>query len=125
MKSFAVLALIALVASCRLDTFFGGSGGGAPPVAGPPADLRFTIKDPTNPAAYPITSQTFALVYQDPCKAGLSSGKAKALKTFLDYGLGAGQSVLKQLSYAPLPAAIDSKAKALVGTMTCNGSPIA
>ena len=90
-----------------------------------PADLRFTIKDPTNPAAYPITSQTFALVYQDPCKAGLSSGKAKALKTFLDYGLGAGQSVLKQLSYAPLPAAIDSKAKALVGTMTCNGSPIA
>src|SRR2546430_8381011 len=30
-----------LVASCRLDTFFSGSGGGAPPVAGPPANLRF------------------------------------------------------------------------------------
>jgi phosphate transport system substrate-binding protein len=90
-----------------------------------PADLRFTIKDPTNAAAYPITSQTFALVYKDPCKAGVSAAKAKALKTFLDYGLGAGQSVLKQLSYAPLPAAIDSKAKAAVATLQCNGAPIA
>jgi hypothetical protein len=41
MKCGTVLVLIALVASCRLDTFFSGSGGGAPPVPGPPADLRF------------------------------------------------------------------------------------
>jgi len=47
MKSFAVLALIALVASCRLDTFFGGSGGRATPVAGPPADLRFADEPQT------------------------------------------------------------------------------
>src|SRR2546430_9447907 len=47
MKSFAVLALIALVASCRLDTFFDGSGGRAAPVAGPPADLRFADEPQT------------------------------------------------------------------------------
>jgi hypothetical protein len=41
MKRCTALVLIALVASCRLDTFFRGSGGGAPPVPGPPADLRF------------------------------------------------------------------------------------
>src|ERR1051325_10985178 len=41
MTRLTVLLLLALVASCRLDTFFRGSGGGAPPVAGPPADLRF------------------------------------------------------------------------------------
>jgi hypothetical protein len=41
MKCGTVLVLIALVASCRLDTFFSGSGGGAPPVPGPPAGLRF------------------------------------------------------------------------------------
>jgi phosphate transport system substrate-binding protein len=89
-----------------------------------PPDLRFTIKSPTNPQAYPITSQTFALVYKDPCKAGLTQGKAQALKKFLDYGLGAGQDVLKQLQYAPLPASIDAKAKALVGTMQCNGKAL-
>jgi len=50
MKSFAVLALIALVVSCRLDTFFSGSGGGALPVAGPPADLRFTDQPQTTRA---------------------------------------------------------------------------
>ena len=47
MKSFAVLALIALVASCRLDTFFDGSGGRAASVAGPPADLRFADEPQT------------------------------------------------------------------------------
>ncbi|MDQ6915245.1 MAG: phosphate ABC transporter substrate-binding protein PstS [Actinomycetota bacterium] len=97
---------------------------GAEGVAVPP-DLRFTIKNPSNPAAYPITSQTFALVYRDPCKAGLTAGKAQALKKFLDYGLGAGQDVLKQLQYAPLPASIDTKAKALVATMQCNGKALA
>ncbi len=50
MKTFAVLALIALVASCRLDTFFGGSGGGATSVAGPPADLRFADQPQTTRA---------------------------------------------------------------------------
>src|SRR5947207_3565883 len=50
MKSSAVLSLIALVASCRLDTFFRGSGGRATPVAGPPADLRFADEPQTAPA---------------------------------------------------------------------------
>ena len=50
MKSFAVLALMALVASCRLDTFFRGSGGGAPPVAGPPAELLYSEQPQTTRA---------------------------------------------------------------------------
>src|SRR5256714_9849016 len=50
MKSFAVLALIALVAGCRLETFFTGSGGGAPPVAGPPSGLGFTDQPQTTRA---------------------------------------------------------------------------
>jgi phosphate transport system substrate-binding protein len=88
-----------------------------------PADLRFTIKNPSNPQAYPITSQTFVLTWKDPCKAiGMSQAKARALKAFLAYGLGAGQSVLKQLSYAPLPAAIDARARVAVAGIVCNGS---
>src|SRR5437764_315020 len=50
MKSFAALALLAVVLSCRLDTFFRGSGSGAPPVAGPPAALRFTDQPQTTHA---------------------------------------------------------------------------
>ncbi len=50
MKSFAVLVLLAVVLSCRLDTFFRGSGSGAPPVAGPPAGLRFTDQPQTTHA---------------------------------------------------------------------------
>src|SRR2546423_11210832 len=50
MKSFAVLSLIALVAACRPETFFTGSGGGAPPVAGPPSGLGFTDQPQTTRA---------------------------------------------------------------------------
>ena len=89
-----------------------------------PADLRFTVINSPNAAAYPIASQTFIVVYKDPCKAGMSQGNATALVGFLNYGLGDGQAVAKQLSYAPLPSAIADKAKASVATMTCNGTAL-
>jgi phosphate transport system substrate-binding protein len=90
-----------------------------------PADLRFTLGDSKNPAAYPISSQTFIVTYKDPCKAGASKDQAKGLVEFLDYTLGTqGQDTIKKLSYAPLPSAVDSKAQAAVKSLTCNGSPI-
>ena len=64
------------------------------------------------------------MVYKDPCKAGMSQGNATAMVGFLNYGLGAGQGVAKQLSYAPLPSSIASQAKSAVGTMTCNGAAL-
>jgi phosphate transport system substrate-binding protein len=89
-----------------------------------PADLRFTLGASKDPTAYPISSQTFVIVYKDPCKAGASADQAKGLSNFLNYVLGPGQSTIKKLSYAPLPSAIDTKAKAAVKTLTCNGKPI-
>src|SRR4051794_19024674 len=89
-----------------------------------PGDLRFTLGDSSNAGAYPISSQTFIVAYKDPCKAGASKNQAKGLVNFLDYVLGPGQSTIKKLSYAPLPTAVDSKAKAAVKTIVCNGSPI-
>ena len=89
-----------------------------------PSDLRFTLGDSSNPSSYPISSQTFIVVYKDPCKAGASKNQAKGLVSFLDYILGPGQSTIKKLSYAPLPSAVDTKAKDAVKTLTCNGSPI-
>jgi phosphate transport system substrate-binding protein len=89
-----------------------------------PADLRFTSIDSPSPTAYPIVSQTFVVVNQDLCKGGMSAQKAKTFKAFMDYGLGAGQGVAKQLSYAPLPADLLAKAKAQVAKLTCDGKPV-
>jgi phosphate transport system substrate-binding protein len=89
-----------------------------------PSDLGLSIIDSPNPASYPISSQTFVIVYKDACKAGKSQGTAKALKQFVDYGLGAGQDVLGQLQYAKLPAAILAKSKEAAASLRCNGAPI-
>jgi phosphate transport system substrate-binding protein len=89
-----------------------------------PADLRFTLGGSKNPASYPISSQTFIVVYKDPCKAGASKTQAQGLVNFLNYVLGPGQDTIKKLSYAPLPSAVDAKAKAAVKTLTCNGSTL-
>ncbi len=91
-----------------------------------PANLGFKIKNPSSPAAYPITSQTFVVVYKDMCKAGVPGGEAaaKGVVSFLNYGLGSGQSVLSQADYAALPTAILEKSKNAVTELRCDGAPI-
>ena len=89
-----------------------------------PPDLGVSIINAPNPQAYPISSQTFVIVYKDMCKAGLSKSKAQGVKKFIDYGLGEGQGVLGQLQYAKLPAALLTKTKAAANTLQCNGSPL-
>ena len=54
----------------------------------------------------------------------MSEGDAKALKAFLDYGLGTGQDSLGDLFFAKLPSALLAKSKAAVASLTCNGSAL-
>lgn len=89
-----------------------------------PADLRFSVINSPSPAAYPIAGQTFLIVYQDMCKAGVSKAEAEGVKKFLTYAMGPGQSVLSQLYYAKLPAPIDQQATAQISKLTCNGAPL-
>jgi len=89
-----------------------------------PQDLGISIINSPDPGAYPIASQTFIDVYQDMCKAGATSTVAKGTKLLIDYGLGAGQGVAKQLQFAPLPSSIMTKAKAAADRLQCNGSPV-
>jgi phosphate transport system substrate-binding protein len=91
-----------------------------------PSNLGFAIKNPSSPAAYPITSQTFVVVYKDMCKSGLPGGEAAAegVVKFLDYGLGEGQSILGKADYAALPASILAKSKEAVASLQCNGKTI-
>ncbi|HSZ41692.1 MAG TPA: phosphate ABC transporter substrate-binding protein PstS [Trebonia sp.] len=58
--------------------------------------------------SYPITYQSWDLVYaRQP-----SAKDAKLLRAYLGYLLGAGQELLPQLGYAPLPTSIDQRALA-------------
>ncbi len=92
-------------------------------IAVPPDLAISTVNSPAS-GAYPIVSQTFFIVYKDMCKAGVSESVASGVKRFVTYGLGAGQSVAQQLSYAPLPAALKAKEEAQLNTLTCNGAPL-
>jgi phosphate transport system substrate-binding protein len=91
-----------------------------------PADLGISAINSPNPSAYPIVSQTFIVSYLDPCKAGVPGGEgaAKSLKNYLNYGLGAGQSILAQAFYAKLPPSILAKSMAAAATLVCNGASI-
>lgn len=91
-----------------------------------PSDLRFTAINSPTAGAYPIASATFIVVFQDTCKAKEvpDAATAQALKGWLDYLLGPGQSSMKQLEYAPLPSGLLTQAQAKVNSMTCNAQAI-
>lgn len=93
-----------------------------------PPDLGISTINSKNPQAYPIVSQTFLVAYEDACKAGLSEGVAKSVKSFLAYAVGAGQTTLgassSQLPYAPLPSSLDTTVSAQLSKLACNGSPL-
>ena len=65
-------------------------------------DYRISIIDAPGADAYPISSLTWALVYQNQA----DKAKGKALVEFLKFGLNEGQASAKELDYAPLPSAM-------------------
>jgi phosphate transport system substrate-binding protein len=77
-------------------------------------DLTFHAVWGSGATAYPITYQTWDLVYAKQPNAN----DAALLKAYLGYLLGAGQQLLPQLNYAPLPSSIDSMAKAQLSKIT-------
>ncbi len=67
-----------------------------------PADFRVSITNAAGPGAYPISSFTWLLLFEDPKdKAG-----AKAIVDFVKWALTDGQSFATELGYAPLPAEV-------------------
>jgi phosphate transport system substrate-binding protein len=65
-------------------------------------DFRVSIVNAPGKGSYPISSMTWALVYQKQRDAA----KGKLLVDFLRYGLSDGQKAAEALDYAPLPDAI-------------------
>jgi phosphate transport system substrate-binding protein len=74
------------------------------------SDLTFHAVDSGEPQGYPITYQSWVLVYETQP----SSNDAAMLQAYIGYLLGSGQSLLSGLGYAPLPSNILSMAQAQV-----------
>jgi phosphate transport system substrate-binding protein len=71
-------------------------------------DMTFSAIWAPGASSYPITAQSWVLVYQKQS----SSNTTKMLKAYIGYLVGAGQQQLPGLGYAPLPSSIDQQAKA-------------
>lgn len=71
-------------------------------------NLTFSAIWAPGASSYPITYQSWVLVYQKQS----STNTAKMLRAYLGYLVGSGQKLLTSLNYAPLPASLDQKAKA-------------
>ena len=71
-------------------------------------DLTFSAVWAPGAKSYPITAQSWVLVYQKQSNSTIT----KNLKAYIGYLVGDGQKLLAQLGYAPLPSSIDQQAKA-------------
>ncbi len=82
-----------------------------------PADFRVSITDAPGPNAYPISSFTYLLVYQQQADAA----KGKAIKEFIKWMLSNGQQYAPALSYAPLPSPVVSAELAQLDKVAVSG----
>ena len=67
-----------------------------------PADFRVSITDAQGPGAYPISSFTWLLLYEEP----KDKAAGKAMVDFMRWAVTDGQKYAADLGYAPLPSSI-------------------
>jgi phosphate transport system substrate-binding protein len=80
----------------------------------PATNLTFSAIWASGAQAYPITYQSWDLVYATQPNAN----DAAMLKAYIGYLLGPGQQLLPSLGYAPLPSSIDTSATAQLSMIT-------
>jgi len=73
-----------------------------------PDELFVSLSNADGEAAYPITSYSYLLVYEDAKDAV----KGEALAKYVWWGLHDGQKFAKDLDYAPIPAKVLTKVEA-------------
>jgi phosphate transport system substrate-binding protein len=73
-----------------------------------PADFRVSITDAPGADAYPISSFTYLLVYQQQS----DKEKGEQIKKFINWALTDAQQYAPSLKYAPLPAAVVQREQA-------------
>jgi phosphate transport system substrate-binding protein len=80
----------------------------------PKANLTFSTADEPGATSYPVTYQSWDLVYAKQANAN----DAAMLKAYIGYLLGPGQQLLSTLNLSALPPAIDSAAVAQLSQIT-------
>jgi phosphate transport system substrate-binding protein len=81
-------------------------------------NLVFSSVNAKGDAAYPITGQSWIIVYAKQTDAA----KANALKAYLSYMLTDGQQLLEPLDFAPLPKSLADKAIAQLAKLQSPGA---
>jgi phosphate transport system substrate-binding protein len=81
------------------------------------SDLRFSVVNAPGPAAYPLCTATWLLVYQNMTDAP----KALALARFLWWATHDGQAVNRSLNFAPVPPEITARSEELIRQIRANG----
>ena len=82
-------------------------------------DLTFSAIWAPGADSYPITAQSWVLVYE----AQSSSTTAKNLQGWIGYLVGDGQKLLPDLGFAPLPSSVDQMAKAQLSKIGSSATP--
>lgn len=85
-----------------------------------PDSLHASIVNAKGDKAYPISSYTYLLVYQD----AKDVARGQALGKFLWWALHDGQKYAAPLNYAPLPAKVVTQVEAALKQLRAGGKPI-
>ncbi len=71
-----------------------------------PGNVRLSVTDPAGDASYPIVTYSWLLLYSHYA----NEAKADAIRSFVGWGLRAGQDYSRGLGYIPLPETIAERA---------------
>jgi phosphate transport system substrate-binding protein len=89
-----------------------------------PANAEVSLTNTDNPAGYPISSFTWALIYKEQKYSDRSAAKAKALLDLMWYNIHEGQKDCEPLNYAPLSKSAVKVAEAELKSATYGGKAI-
>lgn len=90
-----------------------------------PDDTRTMITNPDIADAYPISCFTWILLYQEQAYNNRSQEQAEATIRLVNWMIAPeAQKLTMQVNYSPLPETAVAKAKALLQTVTYNGTPV-
>jgi len=85
-----------------------------------PENLTLSITNAKGPGAYPISSYTYIIFFENQ----KDEAKGKALKNFLKWALTEGGKYALELGYSPLPKSVVEKSIEKLEIMNFNGKPL-
>jgi phosphate transport system substrate-binding protein len=89
-----------------------------------PANAEVSLTNTDNPKGYPISSFTWALIYQEQKYGDRSDARAKMLLKLMWYNIHQGQKNCAPLNYAPLSKSAVKVAEKILKSATYGGKAI-